>query len=891
MTGIRQLVENTAATDKAHRRFLEFSADMTRMCGEAMSLENDIRLQHADLFEASAPHAPLPSANRQGPLSDRSDASIQRDIDNAETAPAFARDKCLEFAIGSVAKVLGPAFAEVDTFPARVRLPDEPLMLVDRILSIEGKKGGLGSGRIITEHDVYENSWYLDGDRAPVCISVEAGQADLFLCAYLGIDLKVKGRRTYRLLDATVQFYRGLPRPGEIIRYDIRIEKFIRRGETYLFFFRFDGTINNQPLITMTDGCAGFFTPAEVENSGGIIEVTDTADASPVKGRGQWEPLVHVGMETYTDDALESLRLGDPAACFGAAFQGIRIPKNLTLPRGRMRLIHRIQCLDPSGGRWGMGLIRAESDIHPEDWFLTCHFVDDMVMPGTLMYECCTHTLRVLLQRMGWICDNSTACYEPVIGVESKLTCRGPVTPSTRQVVYEVQINEVGYHPEPYVIGEAHIFADGRRIVRFENICMKMTGVTLADLRSFWAARTPQTKPNTASAANNRRVIFDHNQLLAFAQGNPSDAFGERYRPFDTDRFIARLPAPPYLFIDKINRCEPEPWVLKPDGWVEAEYNTSPNDWYFHADRSGYMPYAICLEIALQPCGWLAAYMGSALLSDQDLRFRNLGGRGTLSQNLPAGHHRLLTRVRLTQVSKAAGMIIETFEFDIRRGTDSVYQGDTYFGFFTEASLAQQEGIRETEHAQIQPDMQRSTLAEPFQFRDEPPLVPTEIPSGHWQHPHRLKFPARAIRMIDRIDTFIPDGGPHGLGYLRATKTVDPNEWFFKAHFYQDPVCPGSLGVESFIQLLKFYIINNLNKYINGYSFSLISPHAHEWTYRGQILSSNREITVETVITKIDYDPEPSVTADGWLSVDGRLIYVMKQFGIRLIPAGQGAPI
>ena len=36
-------------------------------------------------------------------------------------------------------RVLGPDFAEIDRFPTRVRLPDEPLMLVDRIVSIEGQ--------------------------------------------------------------------------------------------------------------------------------------------------------------------------------------------------------------------------------------------------------------------------------------------------------------------------------------------------------------------------------------------------------------------------------------------------------------------------------------------------------------------------------------------------------------------------------------------------------------------------------------------------------------------------------------------------------------------------------------------------------------------------------
>jgi hypothetical protein len=86
------------------------------------------------------------------------------------------------------------------------------------------------SGRVVTEHDVLPGAWYLDGDRAPVCISVEAGQADLFLSAYLGIDHQVKGERAYRLLDAVVVFHRGLPRPGETIRYEIAIDRFVRQG-------------------------------------------------------------------------------------------------------------------------------------------------------------------------------------------------------------------------------------------------------------------------------------------------------------------------------------------------------------------------------------------------------------------------------------------------------------------------------------------------------------------------------------------------------------------------------------------------------------------------------------------------------------------------------------
>jgi 3-hydroxymyristoyl/3-hydroxydecanoyl-(acyl carrier protein) dehydratase len=106
------------------------------------------------------------------------------------------------------------------------------------------------------------------------------------------------------------------------------------------------------------------------------------------------------------------------------------------------------------------------------------------------------------------------------------------------------------------------------------------------------------------------------------------------------------------------------------------------------------------------------------------------------------------------------------------------------FGFFTKEALANQVGIRD---------------AQPYQ--------PTADELGRGSalpYPDSAPFPEKKLAMIDRIELFVPDGGPNGLGYIRGIKDVDPDEWFFKAHFYEDPVTPGSLGLESFIQLMKF---------------------------------------------------------------------------------------
>jgi signal transduction histidine kinase len=49
------------------------------------------------------------------------------------------------------------------------------------------------------------------------------------------------------------------------------IDRFINQGETYLFFFHFNGFIGDRHIISMRKGCAGFFTDKEVKDSGGII--------------------------------------------------------------------------------------------------------------------------------------------------------------------------------------------------------------------------------------------------------------------------------------------------------------------------------------------------------------------------------------------------------------------------------------------------------------------------------------------------------------------------------------------------------------------------------------------------------------------------------------------
>ncbi len=808
------------AVAEAHGAFLRVQQSLTQTTIATLQLQNELirRLMGDD-----------------GP------ASIAVFADPYAVPRSLNFEQCTEYAIGKIGRVLGPLFAEIDDYPTRVRLPEGPLMLVDRVLNIEGEPKSMARGRVVTDHTVHADRWYLDNGRCPTSITVEAGQADLFLAGFLGIDFITKGLAVYRLLDAMVQFHRELPSVGERIEYDIRIDEFFRQADSWLFRFQFEGTIDGEPLLSMANGIAGFFTAKALAAGQGIVHTK--LDRQPMAGKrpADWKDLVPFEPCSLTADQVNALHRGDVAAAFGSAFAHFRNP--MKLPAEMLRLVDRVPLLDPTGGRFGLGFVRAEYDIQPKEWFIECHFIDDKVMPGTLMYECCLHTLRILLMRMGWIGEDGAVTCEPVPGVPSRLKCRGQVLDTTKLVTYEVSVKELGFRPEPYCIADALMYADGKPIVEITNLSLRMSGLNREMLQSVWRSEPA--------------FLYAPDKIMAYSNGNPSEGFGEPYRIFDEGRVIARLPGPPYQFLDGITAVSGEPFVLKDGASCEAIYAVPGDAWYFEANRCDRMPFSILLEIALQPCGWLAAYCGSALTSDGDLSFRNLGGQGTQFVLVAPDIGTLTTRVTMTKVSNSAGMIIQHFDLLVMAGARKVYEGTTYFGFFAKAALVNQVGMVQAKVPYL--TAEQLAVAEAGALPHDPP------------------FPAPMLRMVDRIDGYLPAGGAMSLGLVQGRIAVDPGFWFFKAHFYQDPVWPGSLGVESFLQLLKYAAWKRWgNPPADGWQ--TVAPNRkHAWTYRGQVLPTDGEVVVVLEVTAVD-EVQRRLTADGFLTIDGRVIYQMTGF-------------
>ena len=497
------------AESQAHKDYLELANNYHMLMAETIKLQTQLmqnmaKLQQMGQHPQMAPLAtqmpaqgagshtfvshtttnnPAPAINRgqvgrKNPLEMTTEELIADHKPLNNEKPWLDYADCLEYARGSIGKVLGEQFAEIDNMPTRVRLPDEPILYCHRIMDVGGEPCSLKPGTLVTEHDVFEDAWYLENGHITPWIAIEAGQADLFLSGYLGADYFTKGQAMYRMLDASMTMHGPLPSAGKTIRYNIQINEFFNQGNTLLFRFQYDATIDGKPFITMRDGCAGFFTQEQLDDGKGIVESAMDRKVQPCKFTGGFEPTLRVnGVEKYNREQVNMLRSGDLEGCFGADFAGNRgLREPCRLPDGLMGLIEEVSVMTTEGGKFGFGYVRSEANIVPNSWYLNSHFVDDKVMPGTLMYECCMHTLRVFMMRIGFVSEVDAVVPEPVPGVRVDLKCRGQVTERTKAVSYEVHPKEVGYNPHPYAICDATMFVDGKPAVSVKNLSLQFRG-------------------------------------------------------------------------------------------------------------------------------------------------------------------------------------------------------------------------------------------------------------------------------------------------------------------------------------------------------------------------------------------------------------------------------
>ena len=793
----------------------------------------------------------------------------------------------------TISSVFGPAFARQDSHRYQLRIPTPPLTIIDRVTGIDGEPGSMKSGTLWAETDITADSWGLDptGHVSRIVIG-ESSQGNVLLASWLGADLAHDGDHRYRLLDSDTVILGPLPRIGDTMCLAITLERQALIGGLRLFFFtaeiRVRGALRSRGRFS-----TGMFTDEELSRPE-EVKWDATLDTRVLEGPFEL-PGGYDAPRSFSRDALKSIRDGRVFDGFGPGFE--RILTHVRTPgiaKDELFLLDQVQAFEPTGGPWGRGYLRATQILSPDDWFFASHFPGDPCLPGFLLVEGACQALSFYLTALGLTLARDGWRFEPLLDRHYVCKFRGQITPQATDLTYEVFVESLVAGPQPHVVADVICRIHGRTIFHARRIGLGLVPdwpMEQFRLNPYSETMRGRTGPlpalgglagyrNTGAAAAivDGEVACDYPSILALAWGKAQEVLGSKRADYDGPLRWPRIPSPPFLFATRILRIDAEASVPRPGSQIESAYEIGADSWYFGQNGVETMPFAVLLEAALQPCGWFMFYVappGATL----DRALRNLDGTGIFYEALPKGPAILRVEIELVSSANLGGTTLYTFKLRGYVDTRCICEVHTSFGIFPPEALIEQAGVPVT------PD-ERIRIVSPGDFQLDLTSHPARYFSGS------LRLPEDMLLMIQRVTALDPAGGRAGLGWIRGEKDVDPGEWFFKSHFFQDPVQPGSLGLEAFLQLLQVFMIERgLDAGVPDARFEpILLGRPMTWKYRGQVLPENKRILTEVEIGEIGRDEKgPFVIAQAWLWVDGIRIYHAMDIGMRIV-SGSGVP-
>jgi len=386
----------------------------------------------------------------------------------------------------------------------------------------------------------------------------------------------------------------------------------------------------------------------------------------------------------------------------------------------------------------------------------------------------------------------------------------------------------------------------------------------------------PKRRPIVPAVPNRfepRTALFDFDRIDQFARGSIKACFGPEYAIYDTRR-APRIPNTDLLFVSRVVKIEAERLITKVGSSMTTEYDVSADIWFYTDNSYPFTPYSVLMEMALQPCGFLSAFMGPTLAFPEiDFYFRNLDGHATLHKDVDLRGRTLTNRVELLSSTVLQGIIIQKYKFDMMLDGESFFVGESSFGYFTMQALSSQAGL----------DMGNPPLK--WYMANNAALI--TVNGSRIQPPAResfLELPLGRLAFINDAQIAL-NGGKNEKGYIYGRSVVTPQDWFFKCHFHQDPVMPGSLGLETVTQAIQLYAIQaGLAQGFKQPRFANTESNRMVWKYRGQVLTSSPEIHVEVALREVTRaaDGRLNIIADASVWNGALRIYEFKQVGVTL---------
>jgi len=371
--------------------------------------------------------------------------------------------------------------------------------------------------------------------------------------------------------------------------------------------------------------------------------------------------------------------------------------------------------------------------------------------------------------------------------------------------------------------------------------------------------------------------LFDNHQLEAFGAGQFSAGLGEAFRKYD-GRAIPRIPNGDLRMMSRVTAISGTPRELNRPASVTVEYDVPADAWYFRDNARLEIPYALWMEIALQPCGFLSAYLDTyAFVPYEAFYFRNLDGSAYLRDPGDLRGKMLTTQARLISNVVSGGTVIQRFAFTVMNGEQALFTGESAFGYFAVETMLDQAGLDAGK--KILPWIER----QPGGVRAGQMITVDRYRSSR-SGQGGLSLANGRLSFFDQVLVDLT-GGEHGKGYVFASRPVDPQDWYFPYHFSSDPVMPGSLGIEAVLEGVKILALaGGQASRFRSPRFSLAYETNLSWRYRGQITPAHSRMDLEVHLREVNLEGAGLfLHTDASVWVDGLRIYEIKNASIQIV--------
>jgi 3-hydroxymyristoyl/3-hydroxydecanoyl-(acyl carrier protein) dehydratase len=163
---------------------------------------------------------------------------------------------------------------------------------------------------------------------------------------------------------------------------------------------------------------------------------------------------------------------------------------------------------------------------------------------------------------------------------------------------------------------------------------------------------------------NGKKAVMDSRQLDAFGRGTLTDCLGPSYAIYNGRR-TPRIPNGDLKLMSRVMELQGEPGNFNQPAHVLTEYDVPADAWFLRENAYPTTPYSVFMEMALQPCGILSAWMGTMLQSPEvDFYFRNLDGWAEMPNEVDPRGKTITARADLLSSLSTGDTIIQKFRLN-----------------------------------------------------------------------------------------------------------------------------------------------------------------------------------------------------------------------------------